>query len=86
MDSGRAERRTKMRGINDTGQAQSPVLGQAFYNFCETHSKDSKAALARARFKTPPYCYGERRKEWENGKAQEVGEDIDSQGISAESE
>ena len=60
-----------MRGFKETKQANSPVLGEAVYSKFisdakrENNTGDKRLARARAYFNTPPYCIGERRKEYE---------------------
>jgi hypothetical protein len=56
-----------MRGFTETKQMQNPVLGEAFYQYAIKQAKreDSRTVTARKIFHTPPYCFGERRKEYE---------------------
>ena len=56
-----------MRGFTETKQMQNPVLGEAFYQYAIKQAKreDSRTVTARNIFHTPPYCIGERRKEYE---------------------
>ncbi len=56
-----------MRGFTETKQVQKPVLGEAFYQYAikNGNKEDSMTVTARAIFHTPPYCFGERRKEYE---------------------
>lgn len=56
-----------MRGFTETKQAQIPVMGEAFYQYAIKNAsrEDVLTARARAIFHTPPYCFGERRHEYE---------------------
>ena len=56
-----------MRGFTETKQANHPVLGEAFYEYAIKQAKktDDQTTTAKRFFHTPPYCFGERRKEHE---------------------
>lgn len=56
-----------MRGFTETKQMQNPVLGEAFYQYAikQARRTDDRTTTAKRFFHTPPYCVGERRKEYE---------------------
>ena len=56
-----------MRGFTDTKGAQRSVLGEPFYQYAIKGQRmnDIRTGMARIRFQTPAYCFGERRKEYE---------------------
>lgn len=69
-----------MRGFTETKQANHPVLGEAFYEYAIKQAKktDDQTTTAKRFFHTPPYCFGERRKEHERRSHDDNQESVKS--------
>lgn len=56
-----------MRGFTHAKQADRPVLGEAAYSkfISDQNRENNKTENAARWYRTPAYCIGERRKEYE---------------------
>lgn len=54
-----------MRGFNNSNQANTPVMGEAFYSYAvkQGNRTDDRTLIAKEWFKRPAYWFGQRRRE-----------------------